>query len=125
MTAEHGETFPSDAAKFEYLLRRSPMVAVQLSKRDRHTEFKQACYIPKNSIIVFYYQQSSHQDIFSTVQQVRYRILGNHQPMGTGQCVVLIQTHTHTRHCLARYPGIQAYMWNLEISQHYRQIFLS
>jgi hypothetical protein len=58
---------------------RSPMVAVQLSKRDRHTEIKHACHIPKDSIIVFYYQHTSHQDVFSTVQQVRYRILNNPQ----------------------------------------------
>ena len=67
MTAEHGETFPSDKAKFEFLVRRSPIVAAQVSKRERHTESKRAGSIPKDSIIVFYYQQASNHDIFPTV----------------------------------------------------------
>ena len=94
MISENGDTVPSDAAKFEYLVRRLPMVAVQLSKRDRHTEYKPACQIPKDSIIVFYYQHNSQQEIFPTVQQARYRILGQPQPMGN-RTMQRIDTNPH------------------------------
>jgi hypothetical protein len=91
MIANRGDSAPSDTVKFEYLVRRFPILAVYLSKRDRRTESKPSHLISKDSIIVFYNQQTSHQDVFSAVQQIHYRILGNTQSTMTS-------LYIHTRH---------------------------
>ena len=91
------------------------MVAAQLSKRNRHTEYKPAWHIPQDSIIVFYYQHNSPQDIFPTVQQVRYRILGKPQPKADRAMQRIDTTHTHMRHLPGKYPGIRVNMLNQQI----------